>query len=99
VVYSVYNDDFSESFRKEFDKKIKLPGITAKDLKYYKEVNYVSLTKAAIDYADAVIIGSEKINPELEAYISTLNKPVLPFQNEETYVDAYNTFYDSLLEK
>ncbi len=99
VVYSVYDDDFSESFRKEFDKKIKLPGITAKDLKYYKDVNYVSLTKAAIDYADAVIIGSEKINPELEAYISTLNKPVLPFQSEETYVDAYNTFYDSLLEK
>ncbi|MBG0783240.1 MAG: glycogen/starch synthase [Bacteroidales bacterium] len=99
VVYSVYDDDFSESFRKEFDKKIKLPGITAKDLKYYKDVNYLSLTKAAIDYADAVIIGSEKINPELEAYISTLNKPVLPFQNEETYVDAYNTFYDSLLEK
>lgn len=99
VIYSVYNDDFSEGFRKDFDKKIKLPGITAKDLKYYKDANYVSLTKAAIEYADAVIMGSETINPELEAYINTLNKPVLPFQPADNYIDAYNEFYDSLLGK
>jgi starch synthase len=99
VIYSVYNDDFSEGFRKDFDKKIKLPGITAKDLKYYKDANYVSLTKAAIEYADAVIMGSETINPELEAYINTLNKPVLPFQPADNYIDAYNEFYDSLLNK
>jgi len=99
VIYSVYNDDFSEGFRKDFDKKIKLPGITAKDLKYYKDANYVSLTKAAIEYADAVIMGSETINPELEAYINTLNKPVLPFQPADNYIDAYNELYDSLLGK
>jgi len=99
VVYSIYNDDFSEGFRKDFDKKIKLPGITAKDLKYYKDANYVSLTKAAIEYADAVILGSEKINPELEAYVNTLNKPVLPLQPADNYIDAYNNFYDSLLKK
>lgn len=99
VIYSVYNDDFSEGFRKDFDKKIKLPGITAKDLKYYKDANYVSLTKAAIEYADAVIMGSETISPELEAYINTLNKPVLPFQPADNYIDAYNEFYDSLLGK
>lgn len=99
VIYSVYNDDFSEGFRKDFDKKIKLPGITAKDLKYYKDANYVSLTKAAIEYADAVIMGSETISPELEAYINTLNKPVLPFQPADNYIDAYNEFYDSLLDK
>ncbi|MBU2465761.1 MAG: glycogen/starch synthase [Bacteroidetes bacterium] len=99
VVYSVYDDEFSEVFQDGFDKKIKLPGITAKDLKYYKSSNYVTLTKAAIEYADAIIIGSEKINPEINDYIQSLKKPVLEFQPEDNYIEAYNEFYDSLLEK
>ncbi len=99
VVYSVYDDDFKEVFREGFDKKLKLPGITPKDLKYYKEPNYVNLTKAAIDYADAIIIGSEKLNPAIKDHIAELKKPVLPFQTKEAYIDAYNDFYDTLLGK
>ncbi len=99
VVYSVYDDSFTEEFLEGFDKKIKLPGITAKDLKYYKNPNYVTLTKAAIDYADAIIMGSEKIHPEIEAHIQSLKKPILEYQPEDSYIEAYNAFYDTLLEK
>jgi hypothetical protein len=37
------------------------------------------------------------INNELSKYIKTLNKPVLAFQDESGYIDAYNNFYDELL--
>ncbi len=99
IVYSVYDDDFKESFREGFDKKLKLPGITAKDLKYYKENNYVNLTKAAIDYSDAVILGSEKINPQILKHLEQNDKPVLDYQSGENYIDVFNGFYDQLLEK
>ncbi|MBZ0244087.1 MAG: glycogen/starch synthase [Bacteroidales bacterium] len=99
VIYSVYDDGFTEDFQDGFDKKIKLPGITAKDLKYYKKANYVTLTKAALDYSDAIIMGSEKIHPEIDEYIQTLKKPILEFQTEDNYIEAYNAFYDTLLEK
>jgi len=54
-------------------------------------------SKLAIKYSDAVIIGSEDINEELLKYIKTINKPVLAFQDESQYIDAYNDFYDKML--
>jgi starch synthase len=55
--------------------------------------------KPAVDYCDGIIIGDETIDPELEAYIRMSEKPVLEFQPRETYVDAYNAFYDEILVK
>lgn len=99
VVYSLLDDDFSESFREGFEKKVKMPGLTPKDLKWYKEPNYVNLTKAAIDYSDGLIIGSEKINPEIEEYARNTGKPILEYQSPDNYISAYNSFYDLVLGK
>ena len=97
IVYSIYDDDFTETLKAGFDKKMKLPGLSAKDLKAFKETDYVTLTKAAIDYSDGIIISSKKINPEIEEYLKTVNKPILPYQDEEHYIQAYNDFYDTIL--
>ena len=97
IIYSIYDDDFGETLKAGFEKKMKLQGMNAKDLKYFKEANYVNMTKAAIDYSDGIIISSEKINPEIEAYLKTVNKPILPYQDSEHYIQAYNDFYASFL--
>lgn len=97
IVYSLYDDDFTSVFRSGFDKKMKLQGIAPKDVKYLKDANYVNIMKTAIDFSDAVIYGSEKINPELDAYVKSTKKTMLGYQSPENYVDAYNNFYDSLL--
>ena len=99
IVYSIYDDDFKGSLRAGFEKKVKLPGITVKDLKYYKDASYVNLTKAAIDFSDGIIIGSEKINPEIEKYLKGIDKPILNYQGPENYADAYNALYDTILNK
>lgn len=98
IIYSIYDNEFSNSLDKKFVDKIKIEGISDEDLKYYKDANYINITKAAIDNSDALIIGSEKINPELEKYLKDSGKPYLEYQPEETYIDAYNEFYDQLLE-
>ena len=97
IVYSIYDDSFKESFREDFDKKVKLPGITAKELKYFKEPNYINLTKSAIDLSDGIIIGSEHIHPEIAEYLKSCKKPILEYQGTENYADAYNDFYDTIL--
>ncbi len=99
VIYSLYDDHFKETFKEGFDKKLKLPGITAKDTKYYKDANYVNLTKAAIDYSDAIIIASEKLNPEIMDYLKEVKKPILEYHTGSDYIDVYNEFYDTLLGK
>ena len=85
--------------RTGFDKKMKLPGMNPKDLKIFKEADYVTLTKAAIDHSDGITINSEKIHPEIEEYLKTCGKPVLPFQGMEQHPKACNDFYETLLNK
>lgn len=97
IVLSIYDDDFSEVLNKDFTNKIKLDGITNKDLKHFKKPSYVSLMQSAIDFSDGIIMGSENPNPELLEYITETGKTTLPYQGEQ-YIDAYNNFYDKILE-
>jgi starch synthase len=97
VVYSVYDDDFSDTLNKNFINKVKLDGIGAKDLKHYKTPNWNNLTKAAIDFSDGVIYGSPDIGYEVRKYLNDVDKPILDYHPMETYIDAYSDFYDEIL--
>ena len=55
--------------------------------------------KIAITFADAVIVGSEKLDKELESFIQKSDKHTLDYQSEDSYIAAYNTLYDELLEE
>ena len=97
VIYSIYDDDFPDMLNKDFANKIKMEGITTKDLKHYKNANYVSMIKAAIDFSDGIIFGSAEINPELKKYVKESGKPHLEFQPMDKYIDAFSDFYDEIL--
>jgi len=97
IIFSVYNDGFPESFSKNSSKKIKLDGITNKDLVRYEKLNYHGLIKSALDFSDAIIQGEETIDTEIDSYISKSGKPYLPFQPMDTYISTYNEFYDKIL--
>ncbi len=97
IVYSVYGEEFKTPFRTTFADKLRFDGIDGESLKLVKNPNFINVSKLAIKYSDAVIIGSEEINSELAKYIKILDKPVLGYQDEEAYIDAYNDFYNVLL--
>lgn len=97
VIYSLYNDDFKESFREGYDKKLKMPGIVAKEIKWLKNPMYANIQKSALDFADGIVMASPDINPEVEKYARSLGKPILEYPCEENYVDAYNEFYDKII--
>ncbi|HKJ43139.1 MAG TPA: glycogen/starch synthase [Sunxiuqinia sp.] len=97
VVYSVYNENFKNSLSSNAKQNISLGGISEDDLKLLDEPSYENMSKLAIEYADGVIQGSETINPNLTDYIQSQEKLFLNYQSEETYIDAYNEFYDRVL--
>jgi starch synthase len=74
-----------------------LEGITKDDIKIINDANYINLNKLAITNSDAVIIGSEKINSELETFIEKRGIPVLEYNGEDGYIDRYSDFYDGLI--
>ena len=57
------------------------------------------MIKQSIEYADGIIQGSENINADLEKFIKKSGKPFLSFKNELEYMDAFNDFYDEMLEE
>lgn len=98
IVYSVYDDEFPGSLNKDFGKKAIIEGVEKSDIEQLKSTNFVGVSKHAIDFADAVIKASPKINSDVEKYIKKTGKPFLEYKNEEDYIDAYSEFYDQVLE-
>jgi starch synthase len=98
IITSIYDDDFSEALDTNFASKIKYESIAAKDLKHYKKPNFVSMMKAAIDFSDGVVMGSAEIHSEVAEYISQSGKIVLPHQTQDNYIDAFNAYYEKVLQ-
>ena len=101
IVYSVYNDNFEQPLNENFARKVKIEGVTHNDLKpIEKQADFESLSRLAIDFSDGVIQGSDQIHPEVKRYATEDKKvPFLEYQPEETYIDAFNEFYDQILSK
>lgn len=100
IVFSLYDNCFETPFKENFQSNLMLDGITTKDLAAIKkQADYVSLAKLAMDFSDGVIQGSTEINPELTDYAQKNNIPFLSYQTPENYVDAYNEFYNQILNK
>lgn len=100
IVYSIYGDDFKKPFSSSFSDKLKLDGITDDDLKTIlkKEVSFSDLTKFAMEYSDGVVLASPSVNKELSDFVRKSGKLYLPTPDAENYADAYNEFYDKVLE-
>ncbi|MDR0538692.1 MAG: glycogen/starch synthase [Tannerellaceae bacterium] len=99
IVYSIYADDFNEPLRGAIVEKLIMDGAKEADMKELRtDTSFTSLTMLAINFSDGVIQGSETIRPEITDYISSLaDKPFLPYQPQDTYINSINNFYDSIL--
>ena len=99
IVYSVYDDDFQMPFRDVFHRKLKLEGVRDAHLKSIKEkADFETLSKLAIDFSDGVIQGSPVVNVNVMEYVKEkAGLHCLPYHDKESYMDAFNAFYDKIL--
>jgi starch synthase len=98
IVTSVYNQSFNNTLNKDMVNKVKFDNINDDAIKVLEEPSYNNLMKIAVDYSDALIIGSENIPEDLETYIKASSKPILEYQNRDEFGEAYSTFFnDSVL--
>lgn len=96
VVYSLYNDDFKNPLNTDFSEKLLLEGITPEDVAVIQKPTYENVSKLAVDYSDAVIKGTEEVNNAVEEYVKSSGKLFLDYQPKESYIDAYNDFYEKV---
>lgn len=106
IVYSLYNDDFKNPFNPGFIEKLKYNNITKEHTKALEGVvDYATLQKFAIDYADGIIQAEENINSEVLEYAKKSGKKFLPYSGnvltetksfDDSTVSTINDFYNNL---
>ncbi len=97
VVYSLYDDQFSEKFSDNYNKKLGMEGISNSDLKELKTPSHEGLTMNAISKSDAVVMGTIDVESPVRNHLKKSGKPVLEYQSPDNYIDAYNAFYDEVV--
>ncbi len=99
VIYSICNDAFKVPFRPLFADRLKLEGIEKKHVAQLKdkEIDYLTLSKFAIDNSDGVIQSTPVISQELINYMTEKKVKFVPYVKDEDYADEYLRFYDSLM--
>jgi starch synthase len=99
VVYSVFENQFSENLGADFARKASLNHIDTKNLSLFGNADCNSMYIGGISHADAVVKCTDQMDPLVEKFMVSNGKPMLQHSNEAEYADNYAQFYDSLLSK
>lgn len=95
IITSVYNQSFNNTLNKDMYNKVKFDNINEEAIKKLEEPSYENLMKIAIDYSDALIVGSEELPESLDAHIKNSDKPVLEHKSKEEFGEAYTDFINT----
>src|SRR6476661_2438483 len=69
VVYSVYEDEFTETMNTELARKAVMNDMTEANTEAFKPATATALNIGAITYSDAVVFGAETINDEVLKFV------------------------------
>ncbi|WP_224488522.1 glycogen/starch synthase [Robertkochia flava] len=95
IVTSVYGKGFEGTLDPEMINKVKFDGIDEASVSALENPTYTNLIKVAVENSDAAIIASESLDDDLQEYLSSLSKPVLPHKSIYEFEEAYNEFYEN----
>jgi starch synthase len=98
IIYSIYDNAFKSTLGTALKKKLKQDGATDRDMKILDTPDFFSLTKLAIHFSDAIIQGSAHIDTKITDHIAGIKKHFLSYQSPDNYIEAYNKFYDLIVE-
>jgi starch synthase len=97
-VVSLCDDKFDEPLNSDFANKIAKEGVEDENLSILATPSYENLYRFVIDYADGVVVASDKADDALVEYVRLSGKPMLEYADPESaeFFDNYNRFYEEL---
>ena len=98
IVVSLYDDAFPGELAPEFREKIAGEGVRDKNLEILATPSYENLCRFVMEYADGVVIASEKVDPKVAELARACGKPLLEYQSPDAadFFDNYNRFYEAI---
>ncbi len=100
IIYSLYNNELSDSFDSKFMQIAAINDLESEDLSFFiNEENKINLDFGAIKFSDGIISGSETEDDVVKMYSDLLEKPMM-LSHEEVDTSAKSTleFYNNVLQ-
>ena len=98
IVYSVYDNAFEGKLPDNMIDKIAFDGINPEEIDVISNPDFTNLTKLALQYSDAAVLGSEEINSEIRSYINDAELDSLDHGGKDNFIHELDLFYDEILE-
>ena len=103
VVLMLDDNEYQKPFSTKFANKLRIDGITNTDVRSIADfpVGYEELLRLAVDYSDAIVYATPKVNQRVANYAETKGKPILPYVPLDDLNEACARqweFYQSLLQ-
>lgn len=104
IVLMLDDNEYQKPFSTKFADKLRIDGITNTDVRSIADfpVGYEELLRLAVDYSDAIVFATPKVNQRVANYAETKGKPILPYEAKEDLNDACARqweFYQMLLQQ
>ncbi len=99
VVYSISSEEFNTNLGETFLRSIPFKDITTKEIAdvCQGKCTHEELMKIAIKYSDGVILDDNIVSKGIKDYATSTDTPVLEYQSQENYAQAYSNFYETLM--
>jgi starch synthase len=104
IVLALDDNEYQKPFPTKFVDKLRIDGISNTDVRSLAgfPVGYEELMRLAVDFSDAIVYTTPKVNQRVVNYAETKGKPILPFAQTEDLTQAAKRqydFYQTLLQK
>ena len=98
IVCTLRDEAFPGTLDPRFVEKLKMSGFTDDQLAVLGDgpVDYVALSKLAIDNSDAITVTTPEVHPEVLEYARRSGKPILEFPGNDALAKATADFYRQL---
>ncbi len=96
IVLMLDDNEYKKPFHSKFSEKLRIDGITNTDVRSIIDfpVGYEELMRLAVDYSDAIVYATPKVNQRVANYVETKGKPILSYEETEDVVAACKRQYD-----
>ena len=102
IVLMLDDNEYQKPFPTKFADKLRIEGISNTDVRGIADfpVGYEELMRLAVDFSDAIVYATPKVNQRVANYAETKGKPILPYEAVEDVVAAAKKqweFYQQLI--
>lgn len=99
IVLSLHDNFFDSTLCKEMARKLVCEEITKEEAAILAEPTYENVIKFALQYADGVVVASDKVPATLVDFIRQSGVELLEVKDYNNYAKEYSEFYEKVLAK